>query len=212
MPSPFPGMNPYLEQHDLWHGFHLTFLSRLQASLNTQLVPNNFADLDETVSVATNKKIRCLVIRNTKSLEISTVIELLHPAHKVQGADRERYISKQNEAWARQTSIIELDLLRGGKRLPIRNLPDCNYYALVSRWWERPKMGLWPIQLREPLPTIPVPLRRGEKEPTIELKAILDRAYDEGAYAYRIYGETLEPPLSEADAEWAKAFVPAPTT
>ena len=26
MPSPFPGMNPYLEQEDAWHDFHERFL------------------------------------------------------------------------------------------------------------------------------------------------------------------------------------------
>lgn len=26
MPSPFPGMNPYLEQEDVWHDFHKRFL------------------------------------------------------------------------------------------------------------------------------------------------------------------------------------------
>ena len=25
MPSPFPGMNPYLEQDDVWHDFRLCF-------------------------------------------------------------------------------------------------------------------------------------------------------------------------------------------
>ena len=26
MPSPFPGMNPYLEQEDAWRDFHEAFL------------------------------------------------------------------------------------------------------------------------------------------------------------------------------------------
>jgi hypothetical protein len=26
MPSPFPGMNPYLEQYDAWHDFHERFI------------------------------------------------------------------------------------------------------------------------------------------------------------------------------------------
>ena len=30
MPSPFPGMNPYLEQRDVWRDFHGTFLGRLR--------------------------------------------------------------------------------------------------------------------------------------------------------------------------------------
>ena len=26
MPYPFPGMNPYLEQEDVWHDFHERFI------------------------------------------------------------------------------------------------------------------------------------------------------------------------------------------
>ena len=30
MPSPFPGMNPYLEQEDAWHDFHESFMPRMR--------------------------------------------------------------------------------------------------------------------------------------------------------------------------------------
>jgi hypothetical protein len=33
MPSPFPGMNPFLEQSDAWEDFHLNYISRLQEAL-----------------------------------------------------------------------------------------------------------------------------------------------------------------------------------
>jgi hypothetical protein len=105
-------------------------------------------------------------------------------------------------------------LLRGGQRMPLRTLPACDYYALVSRRWQRPEMGLWPVKLREPLPSIPIPLRADEPEPLLELKPILDRTYDEAGYEDHVYLTPPEPPLSATDAEWAMQFVPrtaAPT-
>ena len=33
MPSPFPGMDPYLEQPEIWADFHGSFLMGLQAEL-----------------------------------------------------------------------------------------------------------------------------------------------------------------------------------
>jgi len=72
-------------------------------------------------------------------------------------------------------------------------------------------MGLWPTQLREPLPTIPIPLRQSDAEPQISLKTVLDNAYDDAGYAYRVYGSLPEPALTAGDAEWAKQFVPAST-
>ena len=32
MPSPFPGMNPWLEHPNVWHDFHSAFLPLLRAS------------------------------------------------------------------------------------------------------------------------------------------------------------------------------------
>jgi hypothetical protein len=33
MPSPFPGMNPYLEQNAFWQDFHLAFLPVIRERL-----------------------------------------------------------------------------------------------------------------------------------------------------------------------------------
>jgi hypothetical protein len=40
MPSPFPGMNPYLEQSDTWEDFHTNFITRAQEALSGQFGPN----------------------------------------------------------------------------------------------------------------------------------------------------------------------------
>ncbi len=34
MPSPFPGMDPYLEQEIIWHDFHQRFLPAAAAQLS----------------------------------------------------------------------------------------------------------------------------------------------------------------------------------
>ena len=38
MPSPFPGMNPYIEQDAFWQDFHLEFLPAIRARLVAQVV------------------------------------------------------------------------------------------------------------------------------------------------------------------------------
>ncbi len=40
MPSPFPGMNPFLEQDDVWQDFHDTFIPFIRDVLVTQVAPN----------------------------------------------------------------------------------------------------------------------------------------------------------------------------
>jgi hypothetical protein len=182
---------------------------RLFAVADTAVAePDDGEDAGSTAATA-KKKARRLVIRDSKSQEVITVIESRSPSNKTAGPDRDKYLEKRGEILTSAAHFVELDLLRGGKRMPIRPQQDCDYYAMVSRAWQRPEVGLWPIKLRDPLPTIPIPLRRGEPEPLIELKPVLDRTYDDAGYARRIYRTPPEPPLSPADAEWAKGFLPA---
>lgn len=49
MPSPFPGMNPYLERPDLWPEVHSRLLVALADALNPQLLPRYRAALDRRV-------------------------------------------------------------------------------------------------------------------------------------------------------------------
>jgi hypothetical protein len=47
MPSPFPGMNPYIEQDAHWHDFHLEFLPAIRERLVNQVRPRYIVMLDE---------------------------------------------------------------------------------------------------------------------------------------------------------------------
>ncbi len=42
MPSPFPGMNPFLEQNDTWEDFHDGLITRIQEALSDCVGPNYF--------------------------------------------------------------------------------------------------------------------------------------------------------------------------
>ena len=49
MPSPFPGMDPYLEQEILWHDFHERFLPAAAAQISAQVLPRYIVLIDEHV-------------------------------------------------------------------------------------------------------------------------------------------------------------------
>jgi Protein of unknown function (DUF4058) len=51
MPSPFPGMNPYLEQDDVWHDFHERFLPAAAEAIGSQVQPDYIVKIDEHVYV-----------------------------------------------------------------------------------------------------------------------------------------------------------------
>jgi hypothetical protein len=251
MPSPFPGMNPYLEQSDAWEDFHQEFLTRARSLLADQVEPDYivkvavrlyihelsaeerryFGRADTAVAyrrglsqdaavaeIAAPVKLMMpateivktswLEVRDRRDRRVVTVIELLSPINKDRTADREAYLAKRNVVLASQTHLIEIDLRRGGERPALPKLPECDYYALVSRYEHRPVVGFWPIHLRERLPVIPVPLSGADSEVLLDLQAALDQAYDAAHYGNYIYTEEPQPPLSPDDVAWARQFMP----
>lgn len=49
MPSPFPGMDPYLEDPARWPDVHLALIAEIRTALNDQLRPRYFARVEERV-------------------------------------------------------------------------------------------------------------------------------------------------------------------
>jgi len=92
------------------------------------------------------------VLRDRETLRIVTLIELLSPTNKRAGGDgREQYLDKREEIIQSRTNLVELDLLRGGQRLPMQgDLPRADYYALVRRGWRRRRAAVyaWTLQQR----------------------------------------------------------------
>ena len=163
-----------------------------------------YAKVPEAVAVERHSY---LEIRDREGMALVTVVELLSPSNKRIGPDREQYVAKRRQLFASPTHFVEIDLLRGGPRLPLDDLPHCDYYALVSRAEERARVGVWPIRLRDRLPVVPVPLRAGDADSRLDLQEGLDKVYDGAGYAYYVYRGTPVPPLAPDDAAWAKQFI-----
>ncbi len=80
--------------------------------------------------------------------------------------------------------LIEIDLLRAGRRPPLeRPVPAAPYYVVLSRGDDRPYVDVWPIQLCEKLPTIPVSLIEPDPDVALDLGAVLAAVYERGGYA-----------------------------
>jgi Protein of unknown function (DUF4058) len=52
MPSPFPGMDPYLENPGLWPDVHHNLISRIQGVLSAQLQPNYLVRVEDRAYIA----------------------------------------------------------------------------------------------------------------------------------------------------------------
>ena len=269
MPSPFPGMDPYLEAPDIWPDFHDALAGEIRGELNRMLprpyyarlemrpeigivgddfpgriIPDvaivrprttattmvgegDVAVLDEPRIASSpsvwlrlpNEPLRhhFIEIRDaSRGHALVTLIEIASPTNKRPGPDRRAYEAKRQEILDSDTSLIELDLLRGGQPLVGRELvieaaaalePRPDYLVAISRGWQRGaelQYQLFPIRLEESLPCILVPLREGEVEPPLDLQYVFRQAYDRGPYTRGAvdYNSQPDPPLRPDLAQW----------
>jgi hypothetical protein len=144
---------------------------------------------------------------------VITVIEFLSPANKLPGRDRDAYVQKMEDLRAAGVSTVEIDLLRRGgpglAELQVRRMPQVHspYAACVRRPWIPYKAQLFHIHFHRPAPSIPIPLREGEAEVTLELQPILEQCYENGAYGDTDYTRELDPPLTPEEKAWISGLV-----
>jgi len=259
MPSPFPGMDPFIEGQ-LWDDFHSRFVPELAAALMPKVRPKYLVTVERRVylertvtdhqppsitpirpdvtiakeregigtAIAVAEKVGVevmaktftiplpiperveepfITIRDRESREIVTVIEVLSPANKRAGSDgRREYLQKREAILLSGTHLVELDLLRGGERMPTQKpLPPADYYALIAPAERRPYALGFAWTLKEPLPTIPIPLKGDDPEVKLDLQGVFTAVYERAGYDYMLdYGREVEPPLSEEDKAWVR--------
>jgi hypothetical protein len=134
-----------------------------------------------------------------------TCIEVLSPSNKrKKSKGRRLYLRKRQSLLMGSANFVEIDLLRGGERMPMKgNWPDSPYTLLVSRERRAPFCSVWPAHFREPLPALPVPLSYPDPDVRIDLQSLVEGIYARSRYHRDIdYGKPLDPPLAEADAAW----------
>jgi hypothetical protein len=133
-----------------------------------------------------------------------TVIELLSPTNRT-GDGFVDYKLKRQSLIRQRVHLIEIDLLLGGRRLPMgKALPPGDYYAFVSRAPRRPNCEVYAWTVRNPLPMIPIPLSKPDPDVIADLRGVFTTAYDKGRYARLIdYQSTPTVMRSHASRAWA---------
>lgn len=251
MPSPFPGMDPYIEACGLWGDFHDKLIGELERTLAATLPPRYVTRIRErtyiewvdpheetphTVPFEPDVSLR-LGGRNREShagavavltaapaavlmhalveveyrelfleiLELDpqrrlvTAIEVLSPTNKRPGTvGWQQYENKRQVFLQGHANLVEIDLLRGGRRRRmLEPWPDSPYYTLAMKRQEAPACRVWPAFMTAPLPVIAVPLAAPDDDVPLPLQPLIDAIYARSRYTADIdYTRPLDPALN----------------
>lgn len=143
---------------------------------------------------------------------VVTVIEFVSPTNKTDGL--EPFVRKRNELLAGGVNFVEIDLVRTGNWRRLLRPHGCPTeaiaaYRAVFRLPGALTAGyIHPFPLRQPLPTIKIPLRKAENPCELPLQPLIDDAYRDSRYDRTLdYRRPCEPPLESDDAVWADTLL-----
>jgi len=143
-------------------------------------------------------------IHDVAERRLVTIIEILSPVNK-RGEGWRDYVDRRTELLQTRTHLLEIDLLRQGTRIPlVGELPPASYYVYLSRTQRRPRTQVWPVQLHDRLPTVPVPLLPPDPDVPLDLQAAVKACFDLVGYERLLdyAAPPPPPPLSEGDIVW----------
>lgn len=256
MPSPFPGMDPFLEAQGKWEDFHNKLLGDMERHL-AQILPPRYAVrlgersyidflepetehsgqhlfkpdlgikssqgnsghssqtsiLEQTAVdmeglVETEFREIFIEIRDMDpGLRLVTGIEVLSPSNKRPGTVGWYQYERKRKAFLEgHANLVEIDLLRGGARMPMKGAwPDSPFYVMVLRKENAPQVKVWPAHFREPLPDIPIPLAPPDADLALPLQPLVHGIYERSRYEREInYGQSLRPPLAPEEKGWVE--------
>lgn len=148
------------------------------------------------------------IYEDDPELRLVTTIEVLSPSNKRPGTEGwKQYQRKRRSALLGGVNLVEIDLLRGGKRSPMLDpWPKCPYTLLVARAFHDQRCKVWRADFQRSLPEIPVPLDEPDPDLSLCLQPMIETIYKRSRYRRSIdYGKPLDPPLKGAEATWVKA-------
>jgi hypothetical protein len=137
--------------------------------------------------------------------KLVTGIEVLSPSNKRPGTKGWRlYYRKRLAYLSGYANLVEIDLLRRGRRMPmVTPWPAGPYYLLVCRKKQAPRCSVWPGSFAAPLPPLPIPLAPPDPEIPLDLQPLVEAICARSRYERDIdYRRPLNPRLSPAEAAW----------
>jgi hypothetical protein len=199
--SPFPGMDPYLEDPALWPEFHRYLVAELHRNV-TYVAPTYRAVVD-TRRYSQHEE-PFIEIRRHDDNGLVTLLDVVSPANKTAAAPREAFLEQRRAAKA-EANVVEIDLvLQGNPMLQYsrEGLPDWDYAVTVSRQTHPDRFEIYTATLQKRLPRFRLPLNP-DRDSVLDLGEVFRRSFSAGDFRSRIdYRKDPPGPLSEENGRW----------
>ncbi len=223
MPSPFPGMDPYLETAKLWPAFQHQLLACLYQILLPGLVDRYRARVGTRTYVSEMPLFTSIIreqyaeeyieIRNRTDGKFVTLLEVVSPANKTTPAGRQAYLDARQQAAAQKAGIVEIDLIMQGKPLLTYSrdgLPEYDYAVTVTRSNTPDRYEIYTSTLQKKLPKFKLPLAADDRDALLDLQTAFARAYELGTFANQVDYKGVPPPdvpFTDAYRTWAEVLL-----
>ncbi|HJZ90818.1 MAG TPA: DUF4058 family protein [Gemmataceae bacterium] len=221
MPSPFPGMDPYLEDEKLWPAFQHQLVASLYQILLPGLVDRYRARIHQrtyfteeplfTSVIRQERQEEFIEVRQRTDGRIVTLLDIASPINKTLSQGRAAYHETRRQARAQNASIVEIDLVLQGQPLldySRDGLPDWDYAVTVTRCTQPERYEIYTSTLPKRLPRFKVPLAADDRDTVLDLQATFARAYDQGNFTIRLdYTRDPTTRMDDSDREWVREWL-----
>jgi hypothetical protein len=216
MPSPFPGMDPYLEASDLWAVFQHHLVTCLYQTLLPGLVDRYRARVGQRVYCTEQPLFTSVVreehhedfieIRQRSDGRLITLLDFVSPTNKTTEAGKQAYLEKRREGRGQGANLVEVDLVLQGQPMleySREGLPDWDYAVTVTRATQPDRFEIYTAVLQKRLPRFSMPLASDERNTMVDLQTILTRTYEQAGFGAKVdYRRNPEIHLDDEDLSW----------
>ena len=216
MSSPFPGMDPFLEDEKRWPVFQPLLVHALYQMLLPGLMDRYRARVGErdytseealfTSIIRQQHKEAFIEVRQRSDGRLITLIEVVSPANKITSKGRSVYLDRRAEVKRMNAHVVEIDLVLQGQTLlegAKDSAPSWDYGVVVTRWTHPDRYEIYSATLAKRLPRFRVPLASDDRDTVLDLQAAVARAYDQGDFA-KLLDYTRDPAtrLTDENRRW----------
>jgi hypothetical protein len=199
MPTPFPGMNPYLEQPRLWPAFHKQFIAAAYQVLLPGLVDRYRARISARkytselvlfTSVTREEHIEEYIeIRSRIDGRLITLLDIVGLGNRTTTGGQAAYLATRQMAHTERANIVEIDLLTQGNppvTMDRTKVVDPYCAVTVTRGNTPERHEIYPGAVLKRLPKFKLPLAADDRDTVQDLQQMFARAYELGNFDSQI--------------------------